>query len=87
MVSILEPLRLVHRTHSSTKQHSKVVPSSRVLGQARILLGPAVHGMGAPKGIQSLIHNNACIQSNENIAECSLCVQIFVAECSSVATV
>ena len=32
MVSILEPLRLVHRTHSSTKQHSKVVPSSRVLG-------------------------------------------------------
>ena len=50
-------------------------------------LGPAVHGMGAPKGIQSLIHNNACIQSNENIAECSLCVQIFVTECSSVATV
>ena len=31
-------------------------------------LGPAVHGMGAPKGIQSLIHNNACIQSNENVA-------------------
>ena len=51
------------------------------------LLGPAVHGMGAPKGIQLLIHNNACIQSNENVAECSLCVQIFVAECSSVATV
>ena len=37
MVSILEPLREPHRTHSSTKQHSKVVPS-RVLGQARILL-------------------------------------------------
>ena len=36
MVSILEPLREPHRTHSSTKQHSKVL--SRVLGQARILL-------------------------------------------------
>ena len=31
MVSILEPLRLVHRMHSSTKQHSKVVPSRPVL--------------------------------------------------------
>ena len=34
MVSILEPLRPPHRTHSSTKQHSKIY----VLGQARILL-------------------------------------------------
>ena len=39
MVSILEPLRLVHRTHSSTKQHSDDHPvPSRVRGQARILL-------------------------------------------------
>ena len=30
MVSILEPLRPPHRTHSSTKQHSKVAPSRPV---------------------------------------------------------
>ena len=38
MVSILEPLRPVRRTHSSAKQHSKIFPSRPVLGQARILL-------------------------------------------------
>ena len=38
MVSILEPLRLVHRTHSSTKQPCDYTTTTTTRGQARILL-------------------------------------------------
>ena len=59
MVSILEPLRPVRRTHSSAKQHSKV----HVRGQARILLCDVGRFFeNAPLGRQYRVHTKGIDQ-------------------------